>query len=181
MWNTLLITMILVLGTAAVAKAGTLQFFEASAGEGNTRVISSLADHLVLDIDYNAGSAEHGGIFGFSDIQIITTGDYTIDSFACQAVDCTSGLQNFGTTLVATGGDTASGEMTALNFGLLTISGTLGDVRLVAGNYIDFASNPQTVDPFTLAAAELIPEPSTVMLLCIGLAGLLFLRLSSAR
>jgi len=209
----ILVVAVLALAAPVTSWAGTLQFYEASAGQGNTFMAVGPVSNLVLDLDYNAASAEFGGMFGFGELLIQSTGDIVfinvetnipplVDNFECQALgSCTSALQNSrgeftqdppgfppGTTLwtapfdvlVATGGDGSNGEFGLADLGLLTISGTQGSVELISGNYFDGFFTPQQIDPFTLAIIEPVPEPSTLVLLGAGLAGLAFIRRRSA-
>jgi len=173
----ILVVAVLALAAPVTSWAGTLQFYDAAAGEGNTNTYPGPVSGLVLDLDYNASSAENGGIFGFGELVVLTTGgDLTIDSFACQAVSCTFSTTG-NTRLEATGGDTSSGETGVHDFGTISLSG-FGRLELVSGNYFDFGFGVQTVEPRTLAIVT--PEPGTLVLLGAGLAGLAFIRRRSA-
>ena len=72
------------------SQAGDLLFFEGSMGPGIPYTITSPASDVTLDIDYSPLTAEGGGLYGFSEVKIVTTGDlrFTTASFSCQTFGC---------------------------------------------------------------------------------------------
>ena len=158
------------------AQASDLVFFEASVGPGAIRAISQPASAVLLDIDYAPASAEGGGLFGFSEAHIITTGDVTLTTsgFSCSVYSCLHYPLPFedGTSILVTGGDDLSGEIAAeLDLMTISTSGTNGYVVLIAGKYLD-ATGPlsapgavQNLEPTILAA---VPEPHVGLGLAIG-------------
>jgi hypothetical protein len=164
----------------ATVWAGTLQIFEASAGSGNTRVVNGPVGGLVLNLDYDASSAETGTLFNFY-VLIGTTGDLTLDAFTCQATSCLPDLTGLPNSFSASGGDDIQGETGVKNLGLLTISGTFGTIEILDGEYFDPDFGPtfvRDIDPFVLA--QVVPEPGALILLGAGLAGLALLRRRAA-
>jgi hypothetical protein len=158
------------------AQAGDLVFFEASVGPGGIRAISQPASNVLLDIDYAPASAEGSGLFGFSEAQIIATGDLTltISGFSCSAYQCLYYPLPFrnGKSILVTGGSDLNGEIAAeLDLMTISTSGTNGYVALISGNYLD-ATGPlgapgavQSLEPTILAA---VPEPHIGLGLAIG-------------
>ena len=166
----------------ATAWAQALQFFEASAGSGNTLVVNQpVPGGLLLNLDYDASSAEFGTLFGFFvEVGVGPVGDLTLDVFTCEAAICLANLSGFPNSFTVSAGDDIQGETGVMNLGLLTISGTFGTVEILGGTYFDEdAPNfERDIDPFVLA--QVVPEPGTLILLGAGLAGLALLRRRSA-
>jgi hypothetical protein len=167
---------------AWTSRAGDLDFFEGSVGAGAERWIASPASDVLLDIDYGPASAEGGGLYGFSEIRIVSTGDVTLTptGFWCDVTACLHHPLPFvgGTELLMTGGDDLLGEV-ASSLGLLSISvsGTNGLVVVLGGEYLDStgpSNEPgaiQVVDPAVIAR---VPEPGFSLglgLACLGLVG----------
>jgi hypothetical protein len=131
-------------------------------GSGNTRVVNGPVGGLVLDLDYDASSAEANELFNFS-VRIGATGDLTLDAFSCQATSCLADITGFPDSFSVSGGDDIQGETGVKDLGLLTISGTFGTVEILDGNYFDPGFGPtfeRDIDPFVLA--QVVPEPGTL-------------------
>lgn len=170
--------------TSLTSHAGTLEFFEASVGPGIPRSISAPANSVSLDIDYDATSAEGGGLYGFSETSIVTTGDVVIDaaSFTCEAFVCLSFPSPFtgGTRIWMTAADDINGEFSG-NLQLLTISvtGTKGYVAILGGEYIDATGASMdlgTVQNITTTVVAEVPEPGLATSLALGYLGLVLMR-----
>ena len=99
-WLMTAVLLALALPAKSWAITGNLQFYENSVGQGNTLGLLGPVAGQLLDLRYNASSAdgllelgnpdgqgERAGIFDFS-IIITTTGDVTLDAFACNATGC---------------------------------------------------------------------------------------------
>ncbi len=174
---------------------GNLQFFESSAGLGNTLELVGPVAGEILDLQFDGSSANsadevgdpdggglRAGIFTFTGIAIMATGDLTLNAFNCSVlVGCTSNLLPDG-SLTVSGGDGAETLEGILSLGTLNISGSNGTVVLVggAGNYTPFSFVSHDVRPFTLASVTTetapIPEPGSFVLLGLGLVALAGLR-----
>ena len=154
------------------SSAGTLAFFETSAGAGNTLNTGPVTD-LLIDVDYDAASAEGGGLFGFAEITFQTTGDVIFSGApTCQAASCFFNAS--ANSIALSGGDAGLGEFGAI-FDLLTvtITGTLGTVELTSGTYVDGSFAVQDAPTTVIAqVGPPVPEPTTAVLLAFGLLGL---------
>jgi hypothetical protein len=170
------LTFLPVLFLALPASAVTLPFFLTLNGVNAGPVqppLGSTAYQLWVD-----PSAVPGGTFGF-DWDIAGTPSFQMTAFTPNpsAVFAFS-LNTTANTFQGEGGDTNNGNFVPLEIGTLTINNTsagffndFGDITLWTGDYVDsnFATQPATT-PQLLAA--IIPEPSTLALLGVGMGGL---------
>ncbi len=173
---------------------GNLQFFEASAGLGNTLELVGPVAGQVLQLQFDGSSANsadevgdpdgggvRGGIFTFAAIAIIATGDLTLNAFNCSVLACTSTLLSGSLTLGGGTGFQGQELEGILTLGLLSISGSNGTVELLGGTdalggYTPFSFVSHDVRTFTLASVTPIPEPGSFVLLGLGLGALAGLR-----
>ncbi len=175
--------------TWAHEEGGTLQFFESSAGLGNTLELVGPVAGEILNLQFDGSSANaadevgdpdggglRGGIFTFTALEIMTTGFLTLNAFNCSVPACTSTL--LPELLTVTSFDPSATLEGILSLGTLSISGSHGTVVLVggAGAYTPFSFVPHEVGTFTLASVTPIPEPGSFVLLGLGLVALAGLR-----
>ena len=170
------------LATGTSASAGSLDLYESSVSPGAVRVVATPASAEMVDVHYDAPSAEGGGLFGLSEIAFYATGDVSFDAagFSCQLSGCMVNPEVFasGQTFTVTGGDDLNGSFLALS-DLVTfrVSGTNGYVVIAAGEYLDATGAAasigavQTVDPTILVR---VPEPGFGVGVAGGLAALGF-------
>jgi len=164
------------------SRADTLVFFEASVGPGTPYAIASPASDERLDINYSPLSAEGAGLYGFSEVLIVTTGDLslTTSGFSCQTFGCLWSPNPFvgGSSILVSGADNLTGEFSGSQ-DLLTISvsGTLGYVALIRGEYLDatgLAQNIGTIQTLSAVILASVPEPGLGIAIatgCLCLAG----------
>jgi len=167
---------------AAPASASTFQIYEDSLGGPGATALFPTGTGLVADIDFDASSAEGGGLlFGASEIEIVPFGDAVLTAFVCQLAGCTEGVD-----YVFTAGGAGTGSILVSDPDFNAKSGLfeLGDITwdsLAAGslqlagcNYTDANTVERTCDPFTLATT--VPEPGTGALVGVALGALAFAR-----
>ncbi len=189
-WLMLAVLLALALpATTWADQPGNLQFFESSAGLGNTLELVGPVASQILDLQFDGSSANsadevgdpdmggvRGGIFEFTVLEIMPTGDLTLNAFNCSVLACTSTL--LPGSLTVSGGDFGDTLEGILSLGLLSISGSNGTVVLMggAGDYTPFSFVSHEVRPFTLASVSPGPEPGSFVLLGLGLGALAGLR-----
>jgi len=172
---TLLAALITLAGSAS---ASDLEVWEATSSPGVPRLIVSPATNAAIDVDYSPVTAEGGGIYGLSEVEITVTGNLTIDAtgFSCQTFGCLWSPFPFaaGRSVIVSGADNLTGEFSSTQDLMgLTVSGSLGHVVLVTGRYLDAAGiaqsigNIQDVDVTVLAT---VPEPGLGLTVGMGAA-----------
>lgn len=161
---------------AQTATAGTLAFFANPSSPGVPLAIPTASPAVALDVAYSPATSEGGGVYGFSEIRLLTTGDLTFTGagFFCTVASCLHFPLPFtgGDELLITGGNDLTGE-TAGTLDLVSISveGTAGFVVVVDGDYLDASGASgapgaiQVVNPSIVAT---VPEPGFAVTLVVG-------------
>lgn len=165
---------------AAPATAGTLLFWENTQGAPGVTAQFSHGVSLNADVDFDADSAEGGGLlWGATEIEIRPTGSVAFVDFSCELQGC---FQNVDYVFVpGTSGDGARVVVSDPDFqskngiwdlGTLQIDAPqdAGSVGLVDCNYTGQDFEEHSCDPFVLVS---LPEPGFSGLLAAG-AALLF-------
>jgi len=159
---------------AAPALASTFQIYEDSLGGPGDTAEFPTGSGSVADIDFDADSAEDGGLLlgGPSEISIQPTGSVIFVAFSCQLAGCTEGVDYTftpgaaGTGSLLLSDPDANAHSGIYEMGDLTFDAAgLGTIELLGCNYTDGNGTESTCDPFTLVA---VPEPGTGAL--VGLA-----------
>lgn len=166
------------LPAARSGRAGELTLYEASVGRDLVRAVGGPVTNLLVDVDYAPSTAEGGKLYGMSEVEIVATGNLvlTTTGFGCQAAPCLFAPSPFtgGKSIRLTAGNDLAGE-SAVAANLLTIgvSGSVGHVVVMRGEYLD-ATGPnlavgavQTIDATTLVT---VPEPATSAGVVAGIA-----------
>jgi hypothetical protein len=168
---------------AAPAAAGTLRFYEASHGAIGVTAHFAPGSALLAEIEFDADTAEGGGLFGgATEIRIQPTGSTVFVDFDCALEGCTA--QN---DYVFTPGGAGQGGLVLVSdpdfqekhgvFALGTIefdgAQTPGTIQLVSCNYAALDFEEHTCSPFTLVT---LPEPGAAGALLAGAALLAALR-----
>ena len=167
---------------AAPAMASTFQIYEDSLGGPGVTAQFPTGSGQVADIDFDADSAENGGLLlgGPSEISIQPTGSVIFVAFTCQLAGCTAGVDytftpgSAGTGSLLLSDPDAGAHSGIYELGDLTFDAAgLGTIELGGCNYTDGAGTERTCDPFTLVA---VPEPGTGALFGLALVALGFAR-----
>ena len=149
------------------ANGGTLGVYENSSSPGSFLILTPPASGVLIDVDYDAPSAEGAGLFGMSEVRFFTTGDVTFDStgFSCVLAGCMIAPEIFtgGTEFAVTGGDDLNGDfLSSMSLITVRVSGSNGFVGVSAGEYLDATGagasigSLRTIDTTILAR---VPEP----------------------
>lgn len=169
---------------ALPASAGTLLFWEDSQGAPGVTAPFANGVSLDADIDFDADSAEGGGLlWGATEIEIRPTGSVEFTGFSCQLQGC---FENVDYVFVP--GKSADGARVVVSdpdfqpkngvwdLGTLRLDAPqdAGSVGLVDCNYTDANGVERSCDPFVLVA---LPEPGRGALLAAGCALLFAVRM----
>ena len=160
---------------AAGASAGSLDFWEDSRGARDVTANFSTGIAQIADIDFDADSAEGGGMaFGASEIDIRPTGNVSFSSFTCELKACagnyefTPGTESQGGRVLVSdfNGDEKHGiyDLGTITFAAPQQPGTL---PLVGCSYIGLDYVERTCSPFVLVS---LPEPVRAAALLAGAA-----------
>lgn len=164
------------------AAAGSLQFWEDSLGAPGVTATFAPGTGLLADIDFDADSAEGGGLLlGATEIEIRPQGTLVLVGFSCELTGCTQ-----GNDYVFVPGDAAAGGKVVVSdpdfrskhgvFDLGTVEfdgADPGSLPLVTCNYTGADGIERTCDPFVLVS---LPEPGALLGATTGAALLLALR-----
>ena len=163
-----LLAVLVCLGALAAGpiRAGNLEIYEASVGQGLVRTIPGPVTNASVDLDYAPATAEGGKLYGMSEVEIEATGDLVLSptGFACQLTWCLYSPSPFvvGKRIRVTGGDDIAGETApASNFMTIGVTGSVGYIVLVRGEYLDgtgAASSVGAVQTLDFGPLVRVPE-----------------------
>jgi len=136
--------------SADSSRAGTLEIYESSVGQGLVRSISGPVTNALIDLDYAPISAEGGKLYGLSEIEIQATGNLVLTptGFTCQATGCLYSPTPFvsGKKIRITAGNDLAGEIaSAANLMRIGVTGSTGHIVLARGEYVDGTGNAASV------------------------------------
>lgn len=162
-----LLVVLVCLGALAAgpSRAGNLKLYEASVGQGQVRTIPGPVTNALIDLDYAPATAEGGKLFGMSEIDIETTGNLVLSptGFLCQATWCLFSPWPFtaGKKIRVTGGNDLIGETaSASNFMTIGVTGSVGYIVLVSGEYLDGTGTASSVGAVrTVGGVPLVTVP----------------------
>lgn len=164
------------LGAPGPSVAGTLQLHLKSVSPGSVVVVSEPVSAYLLDVEYDADSAEGGAVYGLSQVRLHATGDLTFDAvgFTCSLATCIASPEVFvqTTTFEVTGGDDLNGESTP-NRSLISVrvSGSSGYVVVEGGEYLDgtgAGGSIGAIQQVDVAEFLRVPEPGLALGLALG-------------
>ena len=158
---------------AAPSAAGTLQFWEYTRGDPGVTAQFPTGTLLYAEIDYDADTAEGGGLFyGAADIEIRPTGSVSFVDFACHIPGCdyvfTPGDENLRGKIVVSD-PRLSVQHGIQDLGAITFDAQQepGSIELIKCNYFALDYQEHTCNRFTLVQ---LPEPAALAMLCAGAA-----------
>lgn len=136
--------------SADSSRAGNLEFYESSVGQGLVRSISGPVTNALIDLDYAPITAEGGRLYGMSEVEIQATGNLVLSptGFTCQASACLSAPMPFvsGKSIRVTAGNDLAGEIaSAADLLRIGVTGNTGHIVLARGEYLDGTGNATTV------------------------------------
>jgi hypothetical protein len=172
---------------AAPAAAGSLDFWESTRGAEDVTASFPTGPAQIADVDFNADSAEGGGLLiGASEIEIRPTGTVSFSAFTCQLEGChaddyvfTPGTANEGGKLLVSDPDFNEKHGT-YHLGTITFDAPQapGTMPLVNCNYTGTDLHEHTCSAFVLVT---LPEPARGAALLASGALLLVLSRRAAR
>ena len=172
--------LLLAVAPASAGAEGTLQFWEDSRGAPGATAEFPSGTALSADIDFDADSAEGGGLlYGATEIEIRPTGSVVFTGFTCELAGCTEnqdyvfvpGNAGAGAKILVSDPD-FRGKHGIYDLGTIVFDSPEdpGSIPLVTCNYIGMDFVERTCSPFVLVN---LPEPGAIASLAAG-AALLF-------
>ena len=160
---------------AAGASAGSLDFWEDSRSARDVTADFPAGTVQVADIDFDADSAEGGGLlFGASEIRIRPTGNVAFTAFTCQLHSCngdyvfTPGTASQGGQVLVSDSD-ANEKHGIYDLGTIAFDAPQapGAMPLVECRYTGLDLVERSCSPFVLVS---LPEPARAAVLFAGTA-----------
>ena len=161
---------------AGAASAGSLDFWEDSLGAPNVTAVFPTGVAQVADVDFDADSAEGGGmLLGASEIEIRPTGNVSFTGFSCQLQSCHAdddvfvpGTASQGAVVLVNDPDVDE-KHGIYDLGTIVFNAPQepGTMPLVNCNYTGLDLREHTCTPFVLVT---LPEPVKGVALLAGAA-----------